>query len=325
MKGVIIDLRDNTGGLLNAAIGILNKVVDKNSLLLITKGKEKVSEKKYFSKEDPVVPKDVPLVVLVNKKTASASEIVAGAIQDLDRGVIIGSKSFGKGLVQNIKELSSDSKLKITSSRYYTPSGRWIQEKDYFKENKFGVFIDKNSFSQQEFRTLGGRTVYANGGITPDIEIDIAPESEIHRALLDKDMFFKFTDYYLEQNPGIKTFVCTDEVLEQFRNFLRANNFDYVSEADKDIEDLKKIASEKDYSAEVNDYLYKIAIEISIKEESEFEKAKDELKRSIESEMNKRIITEKEQIEAVFIQDIQLQEAISIIMYRAEDDRLLGK
>jgi len=138
-------------------------------------------------------------------------------------------------------------------------------------------------------------------------------------------MFFKFTDYYLEQNPGIKTFVCTDEVLEQFRNFLRANNFDYVSEADKDIEDLKKIASEKDYSAEVNDYLYKIAIEISIKEESEFEKAKDELKRSIESEMNRRIITEKEQIEAAFIQDIQLQEAISIIRDRAEYDRLLGK
>ena len=325
LKGVIIDLRDNTGGLLDAAIGILNKFVDKNSLLLITKGKDKDSEKKYFSKEDPLVPKDVPLVVLVNKNTASASEIVAGAIQDLDRGVIIGSKSFGKGLVQNIKELSSDSKLKITSSRYYTPSGRWIQEKDYFRENKYGVFIDKNSFSQQEFKTLSGRTVYANGGITPDIEIDIAPESEIHKALLDKDMFFKFTDYYLEQNPGINIFVCTDEVLEQFRNFLRISNFDYVSHADKDIDDLKKIASEKDYSIEFSDYLYKIALEISIKEESEFEKAKDELKRNIESEMNKRIITEIEQIEAAFTQDIQLQDAIRIVRDRVEYDRLLGK
>ena len=325
LKGVIIDLRDNKGGLLDAAIGILNKFVDKNSLLLITKGKDKDSEKKYFSKEDPLVPKDVPLVVLVNKNTASASEIVAGAIQDLDRGVIIGSKSFGKGLVQNIKELSSDSKLKITSSRYYTPSGRWIQEKDYFKENKHGVFIDKNSFSQQEFKTLDGRTVYANGGITPDIEIDVALESEIHMALLDKDMFFKFTDYYLEQNPGIKTFVCTDEVLEQFRDFLRTSNFDYVSRADKDIDDLKKIASEKDYSAEFDDYLDKITLEISIKEESEFENAKDELKRSIEYEMNKRIITEKEQIEAAFPQDMQLQDAIRIIEDRAEYERLLGR
>jgi len=144
-------------------------------------------------------------------------------------------------------------------------------------------------------------------------------------ALLDKDMFFKFTDYYLEQNPGIKTFVCTDEILEQFENFLRISNFDYVSHADKDIDDLKKIASEKDYSIEFNDYLDRIAVEITIKEETEFEKAKDELKRSIESEMNKRIITEKEQIEAAFLQDIQLQEATSIIRDRTEYNRLLGK
>jgi len=191
IKGVILDLRDNSGGLLDAAIGILNKFVDKNSLLLITKSKKKDSEKKYFSKQDPIIPADIPLVVLVNKNTASASEIVAGAIQDLDRGVIIGGKSFGKGLVQQIKELSSDSRLKMTASRYYTPSGRWIQEKDYFKENKSGVFIDKESFSQEEFKTLGGRTVYAKGGIMPDIEMDIDPESEIHKGLLDKDMFFK--------------------------------------------------------------------------------------------------------------------------------------
>lgn len=325
IKGVILDLRDNAGGLLDAAIGILNKFVDKNSLLLITKSKKKDSEKKYFSKQDPLIPSDVPLVILVSKVTASAAEIVAGAVQDLDRGVIIGSKSFGKGLVQQIKELSSDSKLKMTASRYYTPSGRWIQEKDYFKENKSGVFIDKESFTQEEFKTLGGRTVYAKGGITPDIEIDLEPESEIHKGLLDKDMFFKFTDYYLEQNPDIKTFVCTDEVLGQFRDFLLLYEFDYISEADRRINELKEIASEKEYSESFNEYLDKLILEVSGDEEREFEEARDELKRSIEYEMNKRIITEMEQIEATFPQDIQLQEAIRIIRDRVEYNHLLGK
>ena len=325
IKGVILDLRGNAGGLLDAAIGILNKFVDKNSLLLITKSKKKDSEKKYFSKQDPLIPGDIPLVVLVNKTTASASEIVAGAIQDLDRGVIIGSKSFGKGLVQQIKELSSDSRLKMTASRYYTPSGRWIQEKDYFKENKSGVFIDKESFSQEEFKTLGGRTVYAKGGIMPDIEMDIEPESEIHKGLLDKDMFFKFTGYYLEQNPDVKTFVCTDEVLGQFKDFLMLYNFDYISEADRRINELKRIASEKEYSESFDDYLDKLMLEVSSEEEREFENAKDELKRDIEYEMNKRIITEMEQIEATFPQDIPLQEAINIIRDRTEYNRLLGK
>ena len=325
IKGVILDLRDNYGGLLDAAIGILNKFVDKNSLLLITKSKKKDSEKKYFSKQEPIVPSSIPLVVLVNKTTASAAEIVAGAVQDLDRGVIIGSKSFGKGLVQQIKELSSDSRLKMTASRYYTPSGRWIQEKDYFKENKSGVFIDKESFTQEEFKTLGGRTVYAKGGIMPDIEMDIEPESEIYKDLLDKDMFFKFTDYYLEQNPDVKTFVCTDEVLGQFKDFLMIYNFDYISEADRRINELKEIASKKEYSESFDDYLNNLLLEISSEEEKEFEAAKDELKRSIEYEMNKRIITEIEQIEATFPQDIQLQEAIGIIRDRAEYNRLLGK
>jgi carboxyl-terminal processing protease len=325
INGVILDLRDNAGGLLDAAIGILNKFVDKNSLLLITKSKKKDSEKKYFSKEEPLIQQEMPLVVLVNQNTASASEIVAGAIQDLDRGVVIGSKSFGKGLVQQIKELSSDSKLKMTASRYYTPSGRWIQEKDYFQENKSGVFVNGKPFSQEEFKTLGGRTVYAKGGIMPDIEMDIEPESEIQKSLLDKDMFFKFTDYYLEQYPDIKTFVCTDEVLEQFKDFLVVYNFEYISDADRRLNELKEIALKKEYSENFSAYLDKLLLEVSIEEEREFENAEDELKRSIEFEMNKRIITEREQIEAAFQQDIQLQEAISIIRNRAEYERLLGK
>src|SRR5690606_8827365 len=192
IRGIILDLRNNGGGLLDAATGILSKLVKKNSLLVITKGKEQDSEKKFFSKEDPLIGEEVPIVVLINENTASASEIVAGAIQDLDRGVIVGSKSFGKGLVQQIKDINSDTQLKITNQRYFTPSGRWIQGKDYFTENKSGVFKNASEFSQKEFRTLNGRTVYANGGITPDIEINTKPISDAHIALFNKDMFFKY-------------------------------------------------------------------------------------------------------------------------------------
>jgi carboxyl-terminal processing protease len=322
-KGLVIDLRDNGGGLLDAAIGILNKLVSKNNLLVITKGKKKDSEIKYFSKEDPLIPKEIPIVLLVNKGTASASEIMAGAIQDLDRGVIIGSQTYGKGLVQIVKDIDSDAKLKITTSRYYTPSGRWIQEKNYFRENKFGVFIDKETFSQNEFRTLGGRIVYANGGITPDIIIKTEPESEIHSALLYKDMFFKFGNYYLDKNPGIKIFNCTDAIFEEFKNYISTNGFIYKSEAYKKIEDLKKIADLKGYSNGFSQDLEKLSGELNKENSAEIEKSREELKRAIESEINRRIVNEKEQIEALFPSDIQLQEALRIIRNVEEYRKLL--
>jgi len=324
LKGVILDLRNNGGGLLDAAIGILSKFLDKNSFLLTTRGNNKESEKKFFSKENPIVTKDIPVVVLINQNTASASEIVAGAMQDLDRGVIVGSKSFGKGLVQQIKDLNNDSRLKITTSRYFTPSGRWIQEKNYFKENKSGVFLNTESFQQTEFKTLNGRLVYANGGITPDVEIKLEPESEIHSALLMKDMFFKFANYYLENHPGIKIFKCTDNIFEEFKNFASSKNFFYQSEADKKLGDLKLIGSKKSFSSNYYDYINRLEKEISYEKSLEFENAKEELERNIEAEINKMIITESEQITATFDSDKQLQEAISVIKDKNQYNKILG-
>jgi carboxyl-terminal processing protease len=323
-KGVIFDLRDNGGGLLEAAIGIVNKFVNKNNLLLTTRGNSKDSEKKFFAKDEPLITSDIPLVLLINGNTASASEIVAGAIQDLDRGVIIGSKSFGKGLVQQVKDLNSDSRLKITIARYFTPSGRWIQSKNYFKENKSGVFLNTETFMQNEFKTLNGRTVYANGGITPDVEIKVEGESEIHSALLMKDMFFKFANYYLSQNPNIKTFKCSDNIYNQFEDFVKNQNFDYKSGEDKKIDELKQSASKKYYSANYFNYLNQLEEEIRKEKEIEFEKAKDEIKRNIESEINKRIITETAQIEATFDNDLQLQEAIKVIKDKISYIKLLN-
>jgi len=313
LKGLILDLRGNGGGLLESAIGILNKLVEKNSLLLTTRGNTKDSEKKFFSKEDPLVSAEVPVVILINGGTASASEIVAGAVQDLDRGVIIGSKSFGKGLVQQIKDLDYNSRLKITNARYFTPSGRWIQEKNYFEENKSGVFLIPESFKQKEFKTLGGRTVYANGGISPDIEVKTEPESEIHFALLMKDMFFKYATAYLAKNPGLKVYRAPGNVSEDFKNFVTASGFLYRSEADKKIDDLKKIAQKKNYSEKYAEYLNKIEGELSREKDMEMDRATDEIKKSIATEINKMLVAEKEQIEEGFSSDVQLQEAIRII------------
>ncbi len=324
-KGLVLDLRNNGGGLLDAAIGILNKLVDKNSLLLITKGKETSSEKKYFSSEEPIVPKNVPVVVLTNENTASASEIVAGAVQDLDRGVIVGTKSFGKGLVQQFRDLTNDKQMKITTSKYFTPSGRWIQQKDYFQENKFGVFLDKDKYNQSEFKTLGGRTVYAKGGIAPDIEVKVEGLSDVYYALLSRDMFFKYANDYLVKNPDLKTFKPTDDIFTDFKEFIRTKNFDYVSNADKKIDDLRKLTEGKNFSPNIADYLNKIQSEVASEETTEIENAKEEIKKAITEEINKRLINEKEQIAATFEFDKQLQEAIAIINNPTQYNQLLGK
>nr|HMS35364.1 S41 family peptidase [Ignavibacteria bacterium] len=325
LKGLVLDLRNNGGGLLDAAIGILNKLVPQNSLLVITKGKRSDSERKFFSKEDPILPADVPLAVLINSSTASASEIVAGAIQDLDRGIIVGTKSFGKGLVQQIKDLDKRSQIKITGSRYFTPSGRWIQEKNYFKENKYGVFVDKDKYDQNEFKTLNGRIVKSYGGITPDVEVKIEPESETHSALMAKDMYFKFTNYYLDKNPGLKAAVPNDELFTEFQNFLQEKNFTYETQIEKKIKEIEQIASDKKYDPEIKSMLDKVEIQAQSEEQKEMLLAKDEILMSIVNEINTRIITESEQIEATFPYDIQLVDAVKILENKPEYSRLLSR
>lgn len=325
LKGVIFDLRNNGGGLLESAIGILNKFVAKNSLLLITKGREKNSENKFFSKQEPLIPEDIPLVILINKNTASASEIVSGAIQDLDRGVIIGSRSFGKGLVQQIRDLSYGSKLKITMQRYFTPSGRWIQEKNYFKENKYGVFSNIGEFNQTNFKTLNGRIVKANGGISPDIEIKPEEESEIYMALYQKDMFFKFANYYLSNNPGIKSFTATDKIFNEFKEFIKSEGFEFNSEADKKIEELKSIAERKNYSNEYYEFLLKFKDNLQKEEAQEIDKTSEEIKLAIEREINKRILNEDERVKASLKNDKAVIEAIRIIKTPNEYKTILNK
>lgn len=315
VKGIILDLRDNPGGLLEAAVSILDKFVDKGNLLLTTKGRKNDSEHKYFAVQNPLIGKDIPIVVLVNDNTASASEIVAGALQDLDRGLILGSKTFGKGLVQIFTPLSYGNQLKITNQKYFTPSGRWIQSKNYFKENKYSVFKPNPYFNQTEFKTLNGRTVYAEGGILPDTVINGIDDNELLDGLINQDMYFKFADKYINEHADGSGFIMSEEIVSDFFSFLNQEQFEYSSKAETELVKLKSILDEKHYSDRTKQFVNELELELKSERLRDFEKSKPvirlELTKEILRKYNKPY---KEIMDAVFKDDIQLQAALSIIM-----------
>lgn len=317
LKGLILDLRGNPGGLLDAAIGILNKFTNKGDLLLTTKGRKLDSERKYFAAENPIVPGNIPLVLLIDENSASASEIVAGAIQDLDRGVLVGTKSFGKGLVQVFQPLSYGNQLKITNQKYFTPSGRWIQAKNYFKENKYGVFKPNPYFNQKEFKTLNGRLVYAEGGITPDKVVDVIKDNELLEALNYEDMYYRFAVKFTAENPSAANFVMNDDVLNQFYDFISQSDFNYTTSAEYELADLKKNAEDKMYSEKVKSYIGLLEGELKSEKFKDFESSKPVIRQNLEKEILKKYnVPEKVIIDAVSKDDLQLQEALTIIKDR---------
>lgn len=317
VKGVILDLRGNPGGLLDAAIGILNKFTNKGDLLLTTKGRKLDSERKYFATENPMLGNDVPLVVLIDEGSASASEIVAGAIQDLDRGVLVGTKSFGKGLVQVFQPLSFGNQLKITNQKYFTPSGRWIQAKNYFKENKYGVFKPNPYFNQKEFRTIGGRIVFAEGGITPDQVIDVIKDNELLEALNYEDMYYRFAAKYTEENPDGSNFVMNDDIINRFLEFISTTDFAFNTSAELELAQLKKNADDKMYSEKVKSYIGLLEGELKAEKFKDFESSKPVIRQKLELEiMRKYNKPEKMIVELSAKDDQQLQEALRIIKDR---------
>ena len=316
-NGIILDLRDNPGGLLDAALGILNKFIDKGNLLLTTKGRLLDSERKYFANENPMIGNDIPLVILINENSASASEIVAGAIQDLDRGVIVGTKSFGKGLVQVYTPLSYGNQLKITNQKYFTPSGRWIQSKNYFKDNKSGVFKPNPYFNQTEFKTLNGRIVYPEGGITPDSLVDIIKNNELLEALYSNDMYYKFASDYVITNTDGNTFVMNGDIISQFYSFLATTNFEFKTKAELELGHLKKEISDKQYSDKVKSNIEALETELQTERLKDFDKSRKVIKRQLEVEILKRYNKpEKIITESGINDDEQLQAALSILRDR---------
>ena len=245
IRGVIVDLRDNPGGLLEVAVDITEKFVPKGSIVVSTRGRAPESEKRYTSNQDPMLG-DVPMVVLVNHNSASASEIVAGAIQDLDRGVILGTQTFGKGLVQTIMPLDYNASLKITTARYYTPSGRCIQELDYSNRNDDGAVEPVPDSLRKEFLTLAGRPVFSSGGIMPDTTVKEDQQSELHAALLQKAMFFKFATEIRSRMTALPpSFRVSDSLLSAFQRFLANEKFSYETASEVKLKELRETAEKE--------------------------------------------------------------------------------
>lgn len=244
---LILDLRGNPGGLLNEAISVVNLFVDKGEVITTTKSVIDKYNKVYKTTKKPV-DTEIPLVVLINGRSASASEIVSGSLQDLDRAVIIGARSFGKGLVQRPKSLTYGSQLKVTISRYYTPSGRCIQALDYWDRDENGDPIRKDTKEYNEFKTRGGRSVFDGGGILPDIQLESAVYSSITTALLKDNAIFDYATKYYYNNTmdNWENFKFTDSDFDDFLIFLKQNEFSYKTETEKKFAEGLKTAQDED-------------------------------------------------------------------------------
>jgi carboxyl-terminal processing protease len=237
MKGLVIDLRGNSGGLLSNAISILDNLTDRGSPLLSTKGKIDRANKSYNSRRRMSVSPDLPIAVLINKSSASASEIVAGVLQDLDRAVVIGQKSFGKGLVQSMFNLNDTTTLKVTTAKYYTPSGRLIQKEDYLNNGFLTDGLDKHD---SLFVTRGGRTVKGGGGITPDFTTDPNKFPPYIQGLWKDGVFLTFAATYAPVHNIQAPIVVTDKMLKDFKIFLNDFEIDYSLPGERALESMKK-------------------------------------------------------------------------------------
>ncbi|MFT5242663.1 MAG: carboxyl-terminal processing protease [Glaciecola sp.] len=251
---LILDLRGNPGGLLREAVNVTNVFVPKNQLVVTTKSKVKKYNKTYYTKNEPM-DTEIPLVVLIDGSSASASEIVSGALQDLDRAVIIGARSFGKGLVQRPKKLTYGTQMKITISRYYTPSGRCIQALDYWNRDENGKATRTKQENYNAFKTKKGRTVYDGGGVQPDLELEETKLSPITKAIIDENLIFKYATQYYYNNAvtDLDNFTLSNTDFNNFKNFLSANNFSFETKTEKAFANALSVAKEEELNSEIDD------------------------------------------------------------------------
>ena len=282
---IILDLRGNPGGLLNEAVNICNLFVAKNELIVTTKSKNSKYNSEYRTKNEPS-DIEIPLVVIVDGKSASASEIVAGAIQDLDRGVVLGSRSFGKGLVQRPLDLSYGTQVKVTISRYYTPSGRCIQALDYSKKDENGKAIKKTQNEFNAFKTKAGRTVYDGGGVLPDIEIGATKMANSTDALLKNEAIFNFATQLYYKNPtvnGVPAVSDTDFIA--FKNYLKQEKINLDSDTHKALKTVLENAKKEKIEGQIEAEYKQLEVALEKSQEAELDKNKEQIKKQLQEEL----------------------------------------
>ena len=251
-KEIIIDLRDNPGGLLSSAVAILDMIIQKDSPLVSTKGRTKDSNRSFYSRSKPLIPDDVNIAVLINQGSASASEIVAGAIQDLDRGIILGQKSYGKGLVQSQYEIDDKRSIKVTTARYYIPSGRFIQKRDYIDDK----YILNKTEEDSVFTTMSGRNVLGNGGITPDSTITPERMAALSSQYWRRGYFYSFAQQNKHRYQTFSEVLDDLTIIDKFNEFIKEQEDDIQLPGEKELGQVKeKIAALDSMNAEANQAL----------------------------------------------------------------------
>ena len=324
LKGLILDLRSNPGGLLNESVDIVNLFVDKGEEVVSTKGKIKSWEKSYVANKTPL-DTEVPLVVLINSSSASASEIVSGAIQDLDRGVVIGQRSYGKGLVQQTRKLSYNSQLKLTVAKYYIPSGRCIQALDYSNRNDDGSVGKVPDSLMTSFETRNGREVKDGGGILPDIITDPGKYSMIIPSLVKERFFFDYaTDYRFSHDSISEDFIFSDADFSDFSSYISDKEYTYKTETEKSLEKLKKKAEEEDYFDNLSpeyDILFAKMLE---NKNNDLQNSKEDVKEILTGEIMSRYFYQKGRIKAGLNFDIEVEKAIEVLKNKEEYSQILG-
>ncbi len=326
MKALVLDLRGNPGGLLNEAVSLSNLFVEKGQLVVSTKGKVKEWEKTYKAANTPL-DLDIPLVVLVNSGSASASEIVSGTIQDLDRGVIIGQRSYGKGLVQTTRPLSYNTQLKVTTAKYYIPSGRCIQALDYAHRNEDGSVGKVPDSLMKQFSTKNGRPVFDGGGVLPDIVLEAVSYSQIVRALSNKSLIFDFTTKYKRENPtiaAVKDFQITDEIMNQFIAFIADKEYEYSTKSEDVVKAFKETAEKEKYFKEVETEYEALKAKLSHNKTEDLETFKEEIKDLMKSEIVSRYYYQKGRVESLLDNDPDIKEALSVLADKARYTALLA-
>ncbi len=311
INSIILDLRGNPGGLLDAAIDVSEKFLNKGQKVVSIKGRDESKEQIFNAQEEPIAGK-AKLILLVDNGSASASEIVAGAIQDHDRGVILGTKSYGKGLVQTVIPLSFNTSLKMTTARYYTPSGRCIQEIEYSNEKE--IFGDNVNDDNKSFFTDNKREVHGKGGITPDTIVVNSSESHLVRSLLAKGMFFKFATNYFNTSSNVNISSSNDDNLfNAFEKYLEKEDFNYQTQSEFLISELKESIKKEGYNSNLIDEVSKLDLKFDDVKKKELNKYKSDIISEIKQELSARNEGRKGRITESLKYDNQFATALEIL------------
>lgn len=327
IESLVLDLRGNPGGLLEAAVQVVNLFMDKGELVVFTKGFRE-GEFKFYTEQTALLP-GIPLVVLVDGGSASASEIVAGALQDLDRAVIVGEPTFGKGLVQKVYNIdkNQDVKLKITTAKYYVPSGRCIQKRDYAHEN--GVVISDSSAAPDTethiFYTRNKRPVFDKGGILPDVHISGDSISYIMLEIIRKNLLFDFAVDYHRKNPQWSgQFIINDSLMNEFANYLYQQNFEYELECSKELNHIQQLAQKKQYTPELAATIAKLKALLETEKQKDFANNREEIRYFLTMELAEKYFGKRERDRLSLNDDQQIKEALNILDNLKQYNKILA-